>query len=173
MAVNITDAINYILSPGLQEKLLSLKVIFIILSAIFLIGIILLSLKTTYLRMRYWQNRKDLSRLKPSGERKLVKNWKRIKKRLEKDDEGAAKMAILEADKMVGDVLKRMGYLGENLDERLEKIDRNIIPSLDLLKEIHIISNKIDQDFEYYVSLKDAKKIIDNYEKIFEELQMF
>jgi len=171
--MEIPDIISYILSPELQEKLLPMRVIFIALSLIFIIGIILLTSKTTYLRIKYRQGLTEFSKFKPFGLRKLIKRWKRIKKRLDKNNVNNAKLAILEADKLVDDILKRLGYTGENLDDRLEKIDTNLVPSLEILQEIHITSKKISEHYDYYLTMKDSKSIIEKYEKVLQELQVF
>ena len=170
--MDTTSLLNSILSSDLQASLLPLKIVFIILSVIFFAGIILLASRTSFLRIKYFQDWDDMRHFKKFKAGKFIRKWKRIKKRLDKNKEKEAKNDILEADKLMDEILKRMGYSGENFDERLDKIKPDLIPSLGLLKQNHMVAKKLEQDFEYYISLKDAKKIIDNYEQVLKDLQI-
>src|SRR3989344_3064717 len=52
----------------------------------------------------------------------LQKEWDRIKTNAESIRESEWKLSIIEADKLVDDVLKQLGYPGESMGERLMMI---------------------------------------------------
>src|SRR3990167_9669190 len=50
--------------------------------------------------------------------------WEEIKRHMESTREAEWKFAVVEADKMVDDLLKRAGYLGDSMGERLMNIEK-------------------------------------------------
>ncbi len=72
---------------------------------------------------------------------------------------------------MLDDILKRMGYGGESLGERLEKITVASLPNLDEVKVAHKTRNNIVHDPDYRLSLDEARKTLEIYEKTLTDLQ--
>jgi len=72
---------------------------------------------------------------------------------------------------MLDDILKRMGYSGETLGERLNKLTIASLPNLEEAKEAHKIRNNIVHDPDYRLSLDEAKKTIETYERALTDLQ--
>ncbi|KKS38224.1 MAG: hypothetical protein A3G49_02180 [Candidatus Sungbacteria bacterium RIFCSPLOWO2_12_FULL_41_11] len=80
------------------------------------------------------------------------------------------KLAVIEADSITDDLLKRIGLQGETMGERLKQFDRSKLNSIDELWEAHKIRNLIAHDPNRPVSRQEIDKAIDGYEKSLDEL---
>ncbi len=100
--------------------------------------------------------------------KQLIKKWDRIRLKVQDKNESVRKVAIIEGDNIIDDLIKRMGYPGENMGERLEGILPGQIENIEELKKAHKIRNKIIHDQNFTISIKEAQKIIGYYEKFLE-----
>ncbi len=167
------EIISSILNPTFSGGLLILKILFII-AALILFGFIIFVLaKTLWLkRMLIWDLVEFFS-FRPCGARKVVKNWAKITARLETGLESEHKLAVIEADSMLNDILKRMGFGGETLGERLEKLTAVTLPNLEQIWGAHKIRNNIVHDPDYRLTLDEAKRALDVYEQALRDLEVF
>jgi len=154
----IFDVIN---SSQLQERVLVFKIIFIIISIIFLGFIIYFSLKTTYLRLLFIEDMENSLSWKDYGQSKVLKKWKKIKKRLKKDNHFEHKLALVEAAKLLEDILKKMGENEISLADKLKEL------------EIHNTYEEIAKDPNYKLTKVEAEEIIEILEKSLKELEAF
>ena len=158
-------------SPLLGNIYIFVKFSFIGIS-LFFIGVIIFSIfKTTWIRRLLLWDMQEFVTYKPHGVRKLVKQWVKIKDRLDTGMESEYKLAIIEADSILDDILKRMGYFGESLGERLEKLTSASLPNLDDVKEAHKVRNNIVHDPDYKLALDEARKTMAVFEKALVDLQ--
>ena len=154
----IFDVIN---SSHLQERILVFKIIFIFISVIFLASIIYFSLKTTYLRLLLIENMENYLSWKDYGQSKVLKKWKKIKKRLKKNNHLEHKLALIEAAKLLEDILKKMGKNEISLADKLREL------------EIHNIYKEIAEDPDYKLTKTEAEEVIEILEKSLKELEAF
>lgn len=78
------------------------------------------------------------------------------------------KLAIIEADTMLEDLLDQMGFRGENLGEKLKSADQDNFPQLTVAWEVHTIRNRIAHEgLAFELSQHEAKRVIALYEQIF------
>ena len=78
------------------------------------------------------------------------------------------KLAIIEADSMLEELMDQLGFKGENLGEKLRGATQESFPNLATAWEIHTIRNRIAHEglaFEF--SQHEAKRVISLYEQIF------
>ena len=163
---------GFINSPP-DNVIFILKIIFIILS-LALFGFIIFSLsKSSWLKFLILEDLSEFFSFKPAGSKKTEKMWNKIIKRLDTGLESEYKLAVIEADNIVDDILKKMGFSGNALDERLKIINPVILPNVNQVKEIHQIRNNIIHDPDYKLSLEETKKILDVYEESLRELDAF
>lgn len=162
--------IQFLINPQFSGCLLVIKIIFIVLSLIFL-GIIIFALvRTKWLgRMIIWDLREFFS-YRPFMLRKTEKEWRKIKTRLETEMESENKLAIIEADKMMDDILSQMGFKGRDLSEKLEKLTGESLPNIEEVKKVHKIRNDIIHDPTYKLSVEETKKALLVYEKALTDL---
>lgn len=95
---------------------------------------------------------------------KLAKKWIKIKDRLESGKEAQYKVAIIEADEVIDQLLQKMGYEGGNMGERLDKMSPGEIENRDEIKEAHETRNKIIHDHQFEVNEDLAKETIKKFE---------
>ena len=154
----IFDVIN---SSHLQERILVFKIIFIVISVIFLAFIIYFSLRTTYLRLLFIEDMENSLSWKDYGQSKVLKKWKKIKKRLKKNNHLEHKLALIEAAKLLEDILKKMGKNEISLADKLREL------------EIHNIYKEIAEDPDYKLTKTEAEEVIEILEKSLKELKAF
>ena len=94
----------------------------------------------------------------------LAKKWIAIKNRLEFKEESQYKIAIIEADEVIDQFLEKMGYAGQNMAERLEKMSPDEIENRDEIREAHEIRNKIIHDHQFKVDESLARETIKKFE---------
>lgn len=103
----------------------------------------------------------------------MEKNWAKITARLKAELESEWKIAIIEADSILNDILMRMGFGGETLGERLDKLTAAFLSNLQQVREAHKVCNNIVHDPDYRVSLDEAKRVVGIYEQALRDLQAF
>lgn len=168
---SLGEIIQFIISPQLTGWLLVFKIFFIVFSLILVGFIIFVLVKTTWLkRLIIWDLQEFLT-YRPFGLRKIEKEWQKIKGRLESEMESEWKLAIIEADKIMDDILNRMGFGGVSLGERLGKLTAVSLPNIEEVRQVHEIRNNIIHDPTYRLSLEEAKRVITIYEKALTDLQ--
>jgi len=104
--------------------------------------------------------------------KKLAKKWNRIEKRLESNQEAELKLAVIEADKFFDNILKRIGYLGKDMGERLKRINPSQMTNINDIWTAHKIRNNIVHDVDYKLIVVDAQRAIDAYKKALDELEV-
>ena len=161
----INEIIQFILYPKFSGWLLVLKVIFLIFASFFLGFVIWALIKTTWFKRAFLQDLKEFFTYRPYGLKKFVKEWKKIKERSDTGLESEVKLALIEADALLDETLKRLGYPGESLGERSEKLTVDILPNLEEVRQVHKIRNNIIHDPTYQLNLEEAKESLAIYEK--------
>jgi len=170
--MNINEIFQWITHPHFPG-ILALKIFFLLISGVLFIIVIIDLIKTKWFKYFALWDMKEFFTSRPYfGMKKWVRHWEKIKERLDSGLESDAKLSLLEADSMLNDVLKNMGYEGNNLTERLEKLTTGILPNLDEVLEAHKIRNNVVHDPSYKIEINEIKKILDIYEKAFVSLDV-
>lgn len=169
----IKELLSYLVSPELQELLFPVRIIFLAFSVFFFISTVWFFLTTSWFRKIFWQDFYEIITYKGFWSREVSKKWKKIVGRLKKGRESENKLALVEADKMLDESLGQMGYAGDSLGEKLDKVKEDILSNIEEVKKIHSISNAIVHDPDYKLSADQAEKALDVYQKAFRELELF
>jgi len=103
---------------------------------------------------------------------KMKEQWNKIKKRLESENESEYKVAIIEADNIIDDLIKRMGYKGENMGERLANIPEGQLVELGEMKEAHEIRNRIIHEEDFKIDRGFAKEVLKKYEHLLHHFEV-
>ncbi|MFM2423758.1 MAG: hypothetical protein RLZZ70_145 [Candidatus Parcubacteria bacterium] len=81
------------------------------------------------------------------------------------------KLAIIEADIILDEALKRQGYAGTSLGERLRSVSPQALSTLDDAWEAHKIRNEIAHSgVDFILTHKLARETITRYERVFAEM---
>ncbi len=78
------------------------------------------------------------------------------------------KLAIIEADSMLDELMEQLGFHGDTLGDKLKMANQENFPQLTISWEVHTIRNRIAHEglaFEF--SHHEAKRVIALYEEIF------
>ncbi|MEK7564446.1 MAG: hypothetical protein AAB510_02670 [Patescibacteria group bacterium] len=80
------------------------------------------------------------------------------------------KLAIIEADAMLEDLLGQLGFKGDTLGDKLKSTDQEKFRNLTSAWEVHTIRNRVAHEgLSYEISQREAKRVIAIYEDIFRE----
>ena len=119
------------------------------------------------------QTRLSLLREEYQSEKKVGRTsetWEAILEHLHSASPSDWKLAILEADTMLDDMLRGMGYPGENMGERLKVIRKDDMQTLDLAWEAHKVRNRIAHEgMRYDLTQTEARHVVGLYGKVFAE----
>jgi len=159
--------------PQTSEIFFYFRLSFIAIFIFFLLGIFMLLLKASWLKRRFLEDISEFSTNKPFGAKKPLKGWIKITKKLESGKESEYKLAIIEADNLLNNIFEKMGYKGETIEVKLKKLGPTILPDIDKIYQAHKVRNNIVYDPDYQLTLDQAKKAIDIYEKAFRDLELF
>jgi len=103
---------------------------------------------------------------------KMKARWNEVVTRLKSANESEYKVAIIEADNIIDDLIRNMGYPGDNMGERLNNIPEGQLESMEELKRAHEIRNRIIHEENFQVNREYAKEILKKYETFLEEFEV-
>jgi hypothetical protein len=96
--------------------------------------------------------------------------WERILTEVTSDNEQNWRMAILEADIMLGELLDTLGYRGETMADKMRAVDRADFNTIDHAWEAHRMRNRIAHETsETALNPRDVRHTIDLYQRVFRE----
>ncbi|MCX6731490.1 MAG: hypothetical protein NTX55_00670 [Candidatus Parcubacteria bacterium] len=143
----------------------------IIISIIILGGIIFILFKIFYLQRKRMVHLVDFLVREEVPEARANK-WDEIQKKIDSENSSDWKMAIIEADSLVDEIIKKIGYKGEDLGERLKNIEPSDFENLQNVWEAHKIRNKIAHEGDaFQITKEEAKETIEKYRKALRELR--
>jgi hypothetical protein len=105
--------------------------------------------------------------------KKKQDDWHRVLSHAHSENPAEWRVAIIEADIMLDDMLTALGYLGEGVAEKLKSVDSSDMLTLDAAWEAHKVRNRIahsGSDFE--LNEREAKRVIMLFESVFREFGM-
>ena len=164
--------IELIESEIFNTLFLIVKIILASVGFAFLGFVIFMLFRTEWARFKYNLDVTEFFTFRPYGVRRISKQWAKIEKRLDSGDESEYKLAVIEADDIFGEILKRLGISGKTLSERLLNITPTIIPNLDDVISAHQTRDSIVHDPNFKLSLNEAQKILEVFGIAFRGLDL-
>lgn len=96
--------------------------------------------------------------------------WLNVIKHINSDNPSDWKLAILECDIILGDMLEMMGHTQDSIGERLKSIEKSDFTNIESAWEAHKIRNSIAHEgSEFLINEREAKRVIGLYEVVFRE----
>ncbi|MCX6722231.1 MAG: hypothetical protein NTY04_03520, partial [Candidatus Staskawiczbacteria bacterium] len=138
--------------------------IFIFFAFLFLMGVIYFMLNSSWLQYKFLEDVTEFFSWQAYGQREMTKQWDRIRKRTESGAESDYKLAIIDADDFLAEVLDNRGYDGKSFEESINKAGRAIASILPDIISAHEVRNSIVYNQDYKISVDQAKKILDTYQ---------
>lgn len=105
-------------------------------------------------------------------EQRVVKNdrWQAVLAHINSDNPSDLRLAILECDIILDDLLDREGYVGDTIGDKLKQADKGEFRTLDDAWEAHKIRNAIAHEGQGFVlTAREAKRVVNLYESVFRE----
>lgn len=163
----------FLINFSATEIFFYLKTIFIIISILISLAIIILLFKNGWIKDLFLIDFTEFLTNEPFGTKESFKEWTKIVNRLKSNKEPEYKLAIIEADALLDEVLKNMGYKGETMKERLKQLKSSDFLYADEIIDVHKIRNDVVYNPDYQLTLDEAERIINIYEKTFRKLELF
>jgi hypothetical protein len=100
---------------------------------------------------------------------KVRLRWDRILEEANSENDQNRRLAILEADIMLGELLDDLGYRGETLADKMRQVPKAQFNTIDLAWEAHRARNRIAHESGFQMSPYETRRIIGLYDKVFRE----
>lgn len=149
---------------------INLKTIAIILSVIFGTILVWLVIKMGDLYKAKIKEVMEVLTPPPEAITAYDNRWQEIKRHVDSFVEAEWKLAVIEADKFVDDVLKTAGFHGESMGERLMLIKPDQIINLQYLWDAHKLRNLLVHDANFRLTHQQSLFAINAFESVLKEL---
>jgi hypothetical protein len=143
----------------------------IVLSLLFAAGIAYLAMRIMQIRRAEWAGfRKAAHTVAAEDVPRTHLRWNRIIEHAQSNDEHKWRLAILEADIMLNELLDLQGYKGETIAEKMKQVSRTQFNTIDDAWEAHKVRNRVAHEgVEYRISERDKNHTIAQYQRVFKE----
>ena len=99
--------------------------------------------------------------------------WEAVLKDIASSDPNKWKLAIIEADIILNDLLNKLPLPGEGIGEKLKAVERSDFDHLDQAWEAHKIRNAIAHGgSDFLLTQREAQRVIGLYKEVFNEFEM-
>ena len=149
--------------PFLGENLGNLKIVMASLTGIVFLLLVIVVVKLNRLAAKRIDIAKIIAPPSPASSG-VNARWEEVQRHITSTREAEWKFAVIEADKVVDDILKN-SFPGETMGERLMNIDRSQLEKLNALWEAHKIRNRLVHDTNYFLRYAEAKRAVILYER--------
>lgn len=103
--------------------------------------------------------------------KEIKRKWQEIEKFLDQNNEMAAKVAIIEADKLFDHVLRFAYFPGDDMGQRLKAASLTY-PEIKAVWWAHLLRNRLVHETNARISIGEAKKALGLFEKGLKQLGM-
>lgn len=178
--VGVSDVVNYLQTasaPGVYDSLFHAWSTFVVISVLFVLGMAAL---ITYCCIRMFQVRR-LERRRFASMQQTVRahdmpkthlRWSRVLEEAGSEEARAWRLAVLEADIMLNELLDTLGYKGETMADKMRSADRASFNTLDLAWEAHKFRNRIAHESDpNFLNAREVRRTIGLYERVFREFK--
>lgn len=148
----------------------------------FLISLVLIILVIVYIMREKEIRTKIMDKVLPAkGEIKtdilesVMENpkWKLVEEHINSDDANKWKLAILEADIILSELLDSLNLKGESVGEKLKMVEASDFDHIEQAWEAHKIRNAIaHQGSDFLLTKREAQRVLSLYESVFKEFEI-
>ncbi|MSU55587.1 MAG: hypothetical protein EXS46_03585 [Candidatus Taylorbacteria bacterium] len=98
------------------------------------------------------------------------KRWEKILQHIGSHNSSDWRLAILECDIILEEMLTKMGYHGETVAEKLKAVEKSDFLSIDKAWEAHRVRNTIaHQGSNFQITDREARRVVGLYQDVFKE----
>ncbi len=99
--------------------------------------------------------------------------WKLVQEHINSDDPNKWKLAILESDIILADLLDSLQLPGDGVGEKLKAVEKSDFNTIEDAWEAHKIRNAIAHEgSDFLINAREAKRVIGLYENVFTEFEI-
>ena len=99
--------------------------------------------------------------------------WQKILERSESENSSDWRLAIIEADIMLDDLLRQLQLPGDTMGDKLKAVEKSDFNTIESAWEAHKIRNMIAHDgSDFLVSQREIRRVISLYEAVFKEFHL-
>lgn len=99
--------------------------------------------------------------------------WERVIQHINSTNAAEWRLAIIEADVMLEELLRVQNYHGDSIGEMLKSVEPSDMLTLDNAWEAHKVRNRIAHDgAEFELTERDARRVVSLYESVFKEFKI-
>lgn len=157
---------SQIASPLIDTLILIFVILDVAATAVFIFSI----KKGLHFRPDFDLGIKKARKLLTLREKMVMERWNSAVAKLAINSPESAKMAIIEADNLVNDILKELGIPGDNLPDRLSNLELEELEHDEEVFAAHRLRKELTATPEFMVSVGDGKKAVAAYEAFLKEL---
>ncbi len=119
----------------------------------------------------------NLKNIKVPNEEELVNNknekWVKVIEHINSPNSSDWRLAIIEADIMLEELMRAAGYHGESLGEMLKSVEKSDFTSIESAWEAHKVRNRIAHaGSDFLLNEREAKMTIAQFEEVFKEFKI-
>ncbi|MFZ2303689.1 MAG: hypothetical protein WAV98_02795 [Minisyncoccia bacterium] len=155
----------------IQNFIFSLQNTLVVLGVVFLAGAFWATLKIWEVH-HIMHEKYEPIHLEEIAAKEKLSQWQVVLDHVNSESPAEWKIAILEADDILGEILEDQGYVGETVAEKLKTMSRTKIASYDDIWEAHKVRNEIAHGgaIDMDLSKKMARDTIAKFGNAFKEL---
>jgi hypothetical protein len=143
-------------------------------SAVLLFGIVYAMIRYSQLRELEQEGLREAERAWKEAHASSGENnrWRQVEARVSSDDPNDWRLAIIEADIMLEELLDALGYQGDSIGDRLKTAHPESFRSIEDAWEAHKVRNAIaHQGSDFVLTKRAAQDAIARYKHVFEEFK--
>jgi hypothetical protein len=148
------------------------RALFLMLDVVLFVGLVFAISKGLPFRPKLAPHTTSVKRTFTLRDALAKERWEDIAKRAAAGSPDLMKLAIIEADKLVDDTLKRLGLQGEHMADRLQQVRPEEIRSLNALWAAHRLRNELVHTPGFSASPEEFKKALAGYEAFLREVKV-
>lgn len=96
--------------------------------------------------------------------------WARIVEQVHSDNPNDWRLAILEADIMLDELLEVQGYHGDTMGDKMKQVERSDFNTIELAWDAHKVRNKIAHEGSAHdLNEREVRRVMGLYEQVFRE----
>jgi hypothetical protein len=97
--------------------------------------------------------------------------WKAIVKKAQNETPDSLRIAVIDADGLVNDILRQMGFEGKHMADRLSQIDPEDVTTLQRVWRGHRVRNDLVHTPGYFLSDEQARRSLEDFEAFLREVE--
>jgi hypothetical protein len=102
----------------------------------------------------------------------VLEQWQSVRRKYDSGHPDSIRLAVIEADKVVDNILKQAGYPGEHMADRLARLPGDQLSSLSRLWRAHRFRNQLVHSPDYQPEPEQASQAMEGYESFLREIKI-